>query len=558
MVDKTSEPSFLEREAKLSAWPDFVVPDLTDGLPGLHCGPVADMTLDAFYLDAADVRLGRAGVTLRHRTGEGGQRGRWTLKVPAEPGATTALMQRHELTRDAPFGAVPGGLARAVRMLLRGAELAPVARLRTQRHVVPLLIGDQAVGELCDDEVAVLDGSKVSARFRELEVELLPDAPPELLDAVVARLRSAGAAEPERGSKLARAIGPRAYVPPDPLVPLVEPTSRAEVAVQAALAADVRRLMAYVPLVFVAPEIEVIHQARVATRRLRSHLRTFAAVLEPPRRESLRDELSWLGGAFGVVRDLDVFVQRLRAYDTTLDSDDDRASLERLTGRFVAQRSAALDRLRRALSSDRAGTLLDAAVAFAVEPPLTVEGARPAAEVLPELTRPVVARFERRARRLGADSSIEALHDLRIRAKRARYAVESNESVFPASRAHARALAALQGVLGDLHDTTVTEERLRAALTSGGSDDAFVAGMVWRQRGNKRLLCAPPGPSSRDVHDRRRFEHGWTNRADGNEGRIDSRGGRRHRVAPRRIGGAGDRARPPAGLRRLGVPEGQA
>ena len=135
----------LEREAKLSAWPDFRLPDLTGALHGLTSGEPEERWLDATYQDAPDIRLGRAGVTLRHRSGEGAQ-GRWTLKVPAGPDLVGTVMQRFELTRPGVAGAPPASLVRPVRAVLRGAELVPVARLRTRRHAVPLLLDGALVG----------------------------------------------------------------------------------------------------------------------------------------------------------------------------------------------------------------------------------------------------------------------------------------------------------------------------------------------------------------------------------------------------------------------------
>ena len=54
-----------------------------------------------------------------------------------------------------------------------------------------------------------------------------------------------------------------------------------------------------------------IHQARVATRRLRSDLRTFDAVLDPTWVSHVRLDLKWLGSALGEVRDADVLTGRL-------------------------------------------------------------------------------------------------------------------------------------------------------------------------------------------------------------------------------------------------------
>src|SRR5690242_12387331 len=63
-----------------------------------------------------------------------------------------------------------------------------------------------------------------------------------------------------------------------------------------------------------AGDAGAIHDMRVATRRLRSTLRTYRGVLPDPRRtEGLRDELRWLGDALGAVRDGDVLGEKLAA-----------------------------------------------------------------------------------------------------------------------------------------------------------------------------------------------------------------------------------------------------
>ena len=64
------------------------------------------------------------------------------------------------------------------------------ARLVTRRHLVELRDGGgRLLGEVCDDEVSVLEGERVAARFREVEVEVVPGAPPALIPLVVDRLR---------------------------------------------------------------------------------------------------------------------------------------------------------------------------------------------------------------------------------------------------------------------------------------------------------------------------------------------------------------------------------
>ena len=57
----------------------------------------------------------------------------------------------------------------------------------------------------------------------------------------------------------------------------------------------------------------VIHPTRVAVRRLRSTLRTYASCSTWPAPAALEDELVWCAGLLGEVRDLDVLEARLLA-----------------------------------------------------------------------------------------------------------------------------------------------------------------------------------------------------------------------------------------------------
>ena len=78
---------------------------------------------------------------------------------------------------------------------LRGGELVPVARLRTRREV---MVAQGA--EIVDDSVAVLEGQRVSRRFREVEVELL-DGDEKTLRRLEKELRKAGARRQVRCSR---------------------------------------------------------------------------------------------------------------------------------------------------------------------------------------------------------------------------------------------------------------------------------------------------------------------------------------------------------------------
>src|SRR5262245_35090420 len=57
----------LERELKFSPGPSFTLPDLNDDDAGLHADAPVATKLVASYFDTPDLRLARAGASLRHR-----------------------------------------------------------------------------------------------------------------------------------------------------------------------------------------------------------------------------------------------------------------------------------------------------------------------------------------------------------------------------------------------------------------------------------------------------------------------------------------------------------
>src|ERR1700758_1406447 len=58
-----------------------------------------------------------------------------------------------------------------------------------------------------------------------------------------------------------------------------------------------------------------LHQMRVALTHLRTAIRFFSPMVEDAVRNEIRDELKWLNGELGAVRDLDVAVERVVSLD---------------------------------------------------------------------------------------------------------------------------------------------------------------------------------------------------------------------------------------------------
>lgn len=248
-----------------------------------------------------------------------------------------------------------------------------------------------------------------------------------------------------------------------------------------------------------ARDVEHVHKARVATRRLRSDLRTFGDLFEAGWRDQVRGELQWLGSALGTVRDADVLASWLRSEAVAID-DRDRPALTDLLADLARERAAGQRDLVTVLGSQRYRRLMEELITGARRLPLSEQGKtdvdRPAKKLLPALVEAEWKRLESMVRRLGPEPSDLDLHKLRIRAKRVRYAAEAVEAeVGGQARALAKEVTALQQVLGDLHDTLGTESWLRRAGTTGGAAHALVAGQLVERVRERRQSCREGWPA---------------------------------------------------------------
>lgn len=470
----------LEVERKYTVGPEFVVPELAAADWVVRNGTT--VALDATYYDTPDLRLARARITLRRRTG--GKDAGWHLKLPAGS-------EREEIQR--PLGrrtAVPDDLARLVLARTRGAALAPVARIRTTRTLTTVSAPDGTpLVEVADDDVL---GERLGAvvavtRWREVEAELLTQGREAALAAVTKQLRRAGATPAESASKLAHTLGEPEPEPGQPEQAVGEharvgrrPGGRsAGAAVTDYLSEQVEALLAADPQVR-REGPDAVHAMRVASRRLRSALRTFGPLLDADRLGDLESELAWLAAVLGEARDLEVLQERLQGAldelppESLLGPVRDRLLETELRGGRLRAHAAALE----ALDSARYLTLLDRLDALAAAPPLTPDAEAPARSVLPRLLRRAWTALDRRAARALASGEDEDLHATRKAAKRVRYTAEA---VAPALGRPALAVAEqakeVQGVLGEHQDSVVARTLLRRVAAS--ESPSFTYGVLY-------------------------------------------------------------------------------
>ena len=459
----------LERELKLEAPPGFLMPDLFVG--GLETVRGSWRYLDAVYYDTEDLRLTRWGCGLRYRTEEG-----WTVKLA--PVEDQDLQQRLEVAFEGRWDQIPDAAAALVRVYARRAPLQQVARIRTVRKPLFLVDGHgRSVAEIVDDDVSTYVGRGPAGRFREIEIELAESSDREMLGEIVSRLQVAGAGSTTRLSKLSRAIGKGALHDPEVVVIDLDDEPGTGDVIQAAFARSVRRFMVHMPAVQLGRDPEALHQARVATRRLRSDLRTFGPLLDEQWVLSLRDELRWLGGSLGTVRDIDVLTLRLVETSEQL-LEADRYPLHVLMTMLEAERKQRRGAMMEAVGQLRFLELTDRMVEAANAPRLLPASHRASRESLLELVRAPFDRLLQTTLELPTEPADADLHRIRIRAKRVRYAAEAVAPVIGKKAVRFSAAAGgLQDTLGELQDAAVAHAWLYQAAQDHPAV-AFAAGQL--------------------------------------------------------------------------------
>lgn len=233
-------------------------------------------------------------------------------------------------------------------------------------------------------------------------------------------------------------------------------------------------------------DIEGVHRARIAIRRLRAALSLFKPVVADGAYEHQRHELAWLSDLLGTARDLDV-MQR-ETFEPSAEAGSAPMGTSALVAEVARRRGVAREALRKSLLSARMRKLLldlahwldhgdwrDAAGTGAGDPVLTR---------VPKLLARQYKRLRKRGRHL-AEADPEKRHRIRITAKKLRYMSEFFDSLVAGRKRrrrfkrHTRALEAIQSALGEIHDSEARGEFLETLVAEvagrGSSNRAAVA-----------------------------------------------------------------------------------
>ena len=211
-----------------------------------------------------------------------------------------------------------------------------------------------------------------------------------------------------------------------------------------------------------------VHQARVASRRLREAVPVLTSHVKGAKEGKARGKIRRLTKALGTVRELDVTLQLLD--ELVANETLPRPALEAVRGRVVAERDS-----RRTVMLKRLEQVniekLDRRLA-AVGDVLVETGSEAWRDALG-------ARLVKRAKALGAAMTAagrmyapEQLHQVRIAAKKLRYAMElAFDAGVKSASAPVRVVKRTQDTLGRLHDLQVLQSHVAAmqAEPSAGS-----------------------------------------------------------------------------------------
>jgi len=397
---------------------------------------------ERIWHDTADGALAAAGLMVETRRGA-----RALLRILPAPGEAWSPARPPPVVRDLARNAVPEEA--------EGAALLPVAAFSGRRQAVPLgpVQATLLVGQLRTVAAArgvarlILTGPAAeTCRVMRALAETLPLLPPS-------------AALAEEGRALARGEEPRSRCRG---APGLAAASSVDDALARAMGHLLEVALVQRPVAAAGARPEGVHQLRVALRRLRSALRVFRRAVDA---EALRSHDATLRGvlnALGPARDWDVWLSGTGA--ALAEAMPDEARIDRLRAAARGERAEAYAQLRDLLEGPAFRTMAWDGVTLlagrAWRDGASEETLAALAAPLDAFAAPLLGKRWKRLRRDArgiAELDAHGLHELRLDAKRLRYAAEMFAPLWPGkgTRRFLHRLAALQEVLGLANDAAV-------------------------------------------------------------------------------------------------------
>ncbi len=421
-----------------------------EGRRELVIGSAREITL--IYLDTFDWRLYRTELLLTEERSKGL---RLVLHEPGGEVYAVPVDVTPRMAGDLPTGHLTDRIAS--RLGLRALIEVGAARVARREGRIQDRDGNLEARVWVEDTGLIDDAGCVADSITTLRIDDGPTA------TTLARVLGL---EPAPASDLAMAAALRGRRPGDYSskldIPLA-PNQRSDAAVVAILLDLLDTLEANIDGTIADVDTEFLHDLRVAARRTRSALSQLKGVLPNPISARFNPEFKWLGGVTGPLRDLDVFLLEIPTYRSML-PEHVAVDLEALESLITRSRRRAHRTVVRGLQSRRFRDLVTdwRRTLESIHLIDSDDAARPVSVLAAERIRKAHRRIVKKGHALADDPPAEALHRLRIDAKKLRYVLEFFKNLYPSAVIGARIteLKQLQDILGGCNDMEVQRHRL--------------------------------------------------------------------------------------------------
>jgi len=420
------------------------------------------------YLDTFDWSLMKKKLALRYRRTDGGAM--YTLKGMGAIEDGIAKRMEIETPLEGPAASPAEISVKQIREEIEGIvyprKLLEQVQVRTDRRLYRVASPEGARIELAFDASGFsargLNKPRRARRVYELEAELL-GGPEAALNSLSALLSEQFGFSPSPASKFETAVERLritipARKPPEKYT--VRLDDRLDLAARKIIAHQFMRFKEQLPGVRRDIDTEFVHQARVATRRMRSALRLFREAIPQSAGDFFGGELEWLGGLFGAVRDLDVFLLNLARFRERIDRfpAGEKEAFDLRIGEYraapLATLGAALESPRYISFERRLLRFLEARISARPRAPLAI---KPVREAAPAIIRKRLAAVIGQGQKVLANPKLKQFHRLRIRMKRLRYACEFMAPAYDgALDPFIEKTVEIQDCLGEIQDTVFT------------------------------------------------------------------------------------------------------
>jgi len=435
--------------------------------------PVRNVDL---YLDTFDWSLMRNKLSLRYRISNG--QAMFTLKSLGAIEEGIAKRMEIEVPLDGPVDAPAKVPVKRIRKLIDSLifprKLLEHIQVSTDRRRYQILSPEGAEIELAFDASSFslrgLHQKRLAQKLHEMEAEIHHGSA-AALESLAASLSATFGYSPSSASKFEVAVERFKLALPSKKTPeklKVRLKDRLDLAVRKILTYQFQRFQEQLPGVLQDIDTEFVHQARVATRRMRSALRLFREAIPQGAVTFLGEELKWLGSKFGTVRDLDVFLLNLSRFKPQMKRfpSKKKKAFENWIGKH---RRSPLKALQEALQSSRYKTFERRFTQFLEKPlparPRAPLAVKPIREVAPVV---ITQKFEaaiQQGHKVLTKPKLKQFHALRIQMKRLRYAVEFMAPAYEgALTPFIERTVEIQDCLGELQDTVFTGEFIEFLL----------------------------------------------------------------------------------------------